>query len=140
MRLPAWLLSRPSKRQCVAGLDVSHNGVWMVVLSGALAGAETVNCCELLDLPDGLVQGALVLDPLALGQWLKRWLHERNLFPEGQSEMWHFNWPLNCRWESWQTPRNFAGPTNQWYPRTKSNRLLCARMPWLRWRMSPCSA
>ena len=83
MRLPAWLLSRPSKRQCVAGLDVSHNGVWMVVLSGALAGAETVNCCELLDLPDGLVQGALVLDPLALGQWLKRWLHERNLFPEG---------------------------------------------------------
>lgn len=83
MRLKSWLLSRPPKRQCVAGLDVGPNGAWLVVLNGPLAGAETLMCCELLDPPEGLLQGAQLLDPFALGHWLRRWLHDINLSPDG---------------------------------------------------------
>ena len=83
MRFTSWLLSRPPKRQCVAGLDVGPAGAWVVVLNGAWSGAETVCCCELLEPPEGLLQGAQLLDPFALGHWLKRWLSDKHLFPDG---------------------------------------------------------
>ena len=83
MRFTSWLLSRPPKRQCVAGLDVGPAGAWVVVLNGAWSGAETVCCCELLEPPEGLLQGAQLLDPFALGHWLKRWLNDKHLFPDG---------------------------------------------------------
>ncbi len=83
MRFSSWLLSRLPKRQCVAGIDVGPTGAWVVVLTGELSGAETVCCCELLDPPEGLLQGAQLIDPFALGHWLKRWLNDKHLFPDG---------------------------------------------------------
>ena len=77
------LLSRPAKRQCVAGLDLGPNGAWLVVLNGALSGADTVCCCELLEPPDGLLLGTQLLDPFALGHWLKRRLNDKGLYPDG---------------------------------------------------------
>jgi hypothetical protein len=77
------LLSRPAKRHCVAGLDLGPNGAWLVVLNGALSGADTVCCCELLEPPDGLLLGTQLLDPFALGHWLKRRLNDKGLYPDG---------------------------------------------------------
>lgn len=83
MRFPSRLLSRPPKRQCVAGLDVGPDGAWVAVVSGSLADPEKLEGCALLELPDGLLQGSHLLDPFALGHWLKRWLNANDLFPDG---------------------------------------------------------
>jgi hypothetical protein len=78
-----WWFPRPPRRQCVAGLDLGVEGAWLVVLEGSLESAEHCACVEQLRLPDGLVQGPYVVDPLALGQWLKAWFKSRGWVPQG---------------------------------------------------------
>lgn len=83
MLVPTWLLSPPPKRQCVAGLDLGPNGAWLVVLDGPMSGAEAVCSCELLHPPEGVLLEQQLLDPFALGHWLKRWLDAQHLSPDG---------------------------------------------------------
>ena len=83
MHLPLWLLPRRPQRQCVAGLAFGVDGAWVVVLEGSLEAAQHCCCVEPLVLPDGLVQGAYVMDPLALGQWLQVWFSDHGWQPQG---------------------------------------------------------
>ncbi len=83
MHLPPWLLPRRPQRQCVAGLAFGVDGVWAVVLEGSLEAAQHCCCVKPLVLPDGLVQGAYVMDPLALGQWLQVWFSDHGWQPQG---------------------------------------------------------
>lgn len=83
MHLPPWLLPRRPQRQCVAGLAFGVDGAWVAVLEGSLEAAQHCCCVEPLVLPDGLVQGAYVMDPLALGQWLQVWFSDHGWQPQG---------------------------------------------------------
>jgi hypothetical protein len=83
MSLFPWRLPRRPSGQVVAGLDLGADAAWLVVLTGSAEQAQAVSFAQALTLPDGLVQGALVLDPVSLGQWLKTLLREQGLTPHG---------------------------------------------------------
>jgi hypothetical protein len=67
----------------VAGLAFGLDGAWVVVVEGSLESAQHCACVEPLVLPDGLVQGAYVVDPLALGPWLQVWFTQHGWQPQG---------------------------------------------------------
>lgn len=83
MPLFPWRLPRRPSGQVVAGLDLGTDAAWLVVLEGSAEQAQSVRCVQALSLPDGLLQGNLVLDPVSLGQWLKSFLREQGLAPHG---------------------------------------------------------
>ena len=74
MRWTSWLPRSRPRRLSVVGLDIGPEACSWVALSGSLSRLERVDCAQRLDLPDGLVGNGEVLQPEALGQWLRTFL------------------------------------------------------------------
>jgi type IV pilus assembly protein PilN len=53
------------------GVDIGPEACSWVVLSGSTRQLDSVNCAQRVVLPDGLVRAGEVLQPQALGQWLR---------------------------------------------------------------------
>lgn len=62
------------RRRCVAGLDVSAEGLQLVILTGDGRSPDAVCCAEKLAVPDAWLLGGEVLAPQALARWLKHHL------------------------------------------------------------------
>ena len=71
MRWTSWLPRSRSPRLRVVGLDIGPEHCCLVVLSGSFSQPDRVCRAERLALPDGFVVHGEVLQPLALGHWLK---------------------------------------------------------------------
>ena len=61
-------------RRCVAGLDVSTEGVQLVILTGDGHSPDAVCCAEQLVVPDAWVLHGEIRAPQALARWLKHHL------------------------------------------------------------------
>jgi hypothetical protein len=72
--LRSWLRKHTARRRCVAGLDVSADGVQLVILAGDSQSADTVCCAEVLPMPSGGVVNGVVQAPQALARWLKQYV------------------------------------------------------------------
>lgn len=83
MQRPAWWPPRRPKHPCVVGLDLSPAGAWVVALEGSAPRSWQCLGIHALDVPEGLVQGAHVADPMALGHWLKAWMGQQGWAPQG---------------------------------------------------------
>ena len=72
--LGAWLRRLTARRRCVAGLDVSADGIQLVILAGDAQSADTVCAAEKLSMPSAWVVDGVVHAPQALARWLKQYL------------------------------------------------------------------
>ena len=72
--LRSWLRKHTARRRCVAGLDVSADGVRLVILAGDAQSPDTVCCAEKLAIPHGWVVDGVVQSPQALVNWLHDFL------------------------------------------------------------------
>ena len=73
--IPKWRRS-PSARSSAVGLDVGDGACCLVVLSGDATHPDSVCCAQRLNLPEGWVAQGEILQPEALGQWLRNFLDE----------------------------------------------------------------
>lgn len=83
MRWNSWLPRLRLHRLCVAGLDVGLEGCRLFVLAGSPHQPDSVCCAERLSLPEGWVSDGEVLQPVALGQWLRNYLVMGDYQPMG---------------------------------------------------------
>ena len=72
--LRSWLRKHTARRRCVAGLDVSADGVQLVILAGDTQSPDAVCCAERLSLPNGWLIEGVVTAPHAMARWLKHYL------------------------------------------------------------------
>jgi hypothetical protein len=72
--LRSWLRKHTVRRRCVAGLDVSADGVRLVILAGDAQSPDTVCCAEKLTMPYAWVADGVVQSPQALVNWLHDFL------------------------------------------------------------------
>lgn len=82
MRWTSWLSHLRSHRHSVVGLDVGPHACSLVVLAGSAHEPDTVCCVERLDLPEAWVVQGEVVEPLALGQWLRHFLEVGDYQPQ----------------------------------------------------------
>lgn len=71
--IPKWKRTRV-QRVTAVGLDVAEDACHLVVLSGDATHPDSVCCAERLNVPEGWVVQGEVLQPDALGQWLRQFL------------------------------------------------------------------
>lgn len=74
MRWTSWRPSVQPQGLRVVGLDMGPEGCSLVVLGGSVAAPDRVCCAERLALSAAWVEHGEVLDPVALGQWLRAYL------------------------------------------------------------------
>ena len=82
MRWTSWPPSAYPQGLCVVGLDIGPEGCSLVVLGGSMAAPDRVCCAERLTLPLGWVEHGEVLQPTALGQWLRAYLDKGDYQPQ----------------------------------------------------------
>ncbi len=82
MRWTSWWPHSRQRRLSVVGLDVSADACHWVVLTGSPEQPERVCCAEPLNLPEAWVLHGDVLQPQALGQWLRAALRAAGHRPE----------------------------------------------------------
>ena len=82
MRWTSRLPRSRSRRLSVVGLDIGPEACSLVVLSGSPSQPDSVCCAERLELPAGLVAHGEVLQSVALGQWLQRYLEAGDYQPQ----------------------------------------------------------
>lgn len=63
-----------AQRLSAVGLDVGEDACHLVLLSGDATHPDRVYCAERLNVPDGMVKQGEVVQPEALGQWLRDFL------------------------------------------------------------------
>lgn len=77
-RLGSLLRKHAARRRCVAGLDVSADGVRLVILEGDAQLPHTVCCAEKLAMPQPWVVDGRVQSPQALVHWLQQFLQDND--------------------------------------------------------------
>ena len=82
MRWTSWLSSLRTRRISVVGLDLGPDACCVVVLTGSQRQPDHVCCAERLELPLGWVVAGDVLQPEALGHWLRTYLQQGDYQPE----------------------------------------------------------
>ncbi len=63
-----------TQRVSAVGLDVGEDACHLVLVSGDTTHPDRVYCAERLNVPDGMVKQGEVVQPEALGQWLRDFL------------------------------------------------------------------
>jgi hypothetical protein len=79
--IPKWKGNR-AQHVTAVGLDVAEDACRLVLLSGDATHPNSVCCAERLNVPEGLVVHGEVLQPEALGQWLRQFLDEGDYQPQ----------------------------------------------------------
>lgn len=82
MRWTSWWPRLSPRHFSVVGLDVGPDACCLVVLRGLPSQPDRVCCAERLALPEGLVAHGEVLQPAALGVWLRTYLKTSGCQPE----------------------------------------------------------
>ena len=82
MRWTSWWPGVRPRRLRVVGLDVGPDACSWVVLSGSATAPDQVCCSERLALPAGWVENGEVLQPVALGAWLRAYLETGGYQPQ----------------------------------------------------------